>query len=463
MHEIVDVPLADLQLDARNARLGAEQATQQATALELAKQEGRGLITMAQDIVKHRLDPTNIPAVVATGDRLKRYRVIEGNRRVLTLKALETPSLISSVLGPAEQRRFAKLARQYADNPIDEVTCVLFDTEEEALHWVWLRHTGANEGAGLSEWDANEKDRFRARHSSQGGGPGSQGRRQTGGQAIDFVDRIDGATGTDNRRLITNVQRLVNSPTVREALGLDLINGVLVSRFPAEEVTKGLRRILRDLRDKTVKVGDIYLAEDRRAYIEKFGPDDRPDPATALPDPIPLDELTVGSQPKKAAKRPATTGAGAGRRDRKKGPRTTLVPTDCKANVTPPRVNAIYNELMTLNVEQYPNACAVLLRVFLELSVDHEVRRSALMTEQVQLNTPLSKRIKAVTEHLEHSKVLPTQLRRAIDKIADSQDVVAASAITFNQYVHNQYVHPKPSELRTAWDELQPFLEKLWP
>ena len=52
-------------------------------------------------------------------------------------------------------------------------------------------------------------------------------------------------------------------------------------------------------------------------------------------------------------------------------------------------------------------------------------------------------------------------LRKAVYRIADTKGVMAASTATFNQYVHNKYVYPFPSELRMAWDELQPFMEKV--
>jgi hypothetical protein len=50
-----------------------------------------------------------------------------------------------------------------------------------------------------------------------------------------------------------------------------------------------------------------------------------------------------------------------------------------------------------------------------------------------------------------------------MEKVADGQSVLAASVPTFHLYVHNQYVFPKPSELYAAWDEMSPFMEKLWP
>lgn len=240
MHEIVSVPISDLLLDTANARLGEEQPSQQAVYLHLATQQGRRLVALARDIVENGLDPTTLPAVVATGDRRRRYIVIEGNRRALALKALETPSIVGGALAPADHKALLGLSARYLVEPIDEVDCVLFQTQEDAEHWVDLRHTGANEGAGLVEWDSNELDRYRARH---GGGRS----RTLGGQALDFVDRIDGAD-MSGARIVTNLDRLMKSPAVRQAIGLNKEGSDLTSRYPAEEVIKGLRKIVGDLR-----------------------------------------------------------------------------------------------------------------------------------------------------------------------------------------------------------------------
>jgi hypothetical protein len=119
-----------------------------------------------------------------------------------------------------------------------------------------------------------------------------------------------------------------------------------------------------------------------------------------------------------------------------------------------PRLNAIYNELLTLNATQYPNAASVLLRVFVELSIDHYLTQMNLSGE----NEKLAKKLKVAADDLKKKGQIDDQLRKAIDRIANSQTVIAASTFTFNQYVHNRYSHPIPSELFIAWDELEPFL-----
>ena len=48
-----------------------------------------------------------------------------------------------------------------------------------------------------------------------------------------------------------------------------------------------------------------------------------------------------------------------------------MVPRTCKLNVTQNRIADIYKELRTLRLDDAPNAIAVLLRVFLELSIDY--------------------------------------------------------------------------------------------
>jgi hypothetical protein len=146
--ETVEVPLADLLLDPGNARLGEGLTSQPDTALALARQQGDNIVRMAQDIVANGVDPTNFPAIVATDDQKKKYIVREGNRRILALKALETPALITSVLSKPNQKKLIKLSDQYMDDAYDLVLCVLFagdEREQELLdHWIELRHTGQN-------------------------------------------------------------------------------------------------------------------------------------------------------------------------------------------------------------------------------------------------------------------------------------------------------------------------------
>ncbi len=447
MPELDEIPVTSLLLDPRNARLGEEQSSQQAIYVALAKQQGKRLVKLADDIVNNGLDPMTLPAVVPTPDRLKRYRVIEGNRRILAVKALETPSIVAAALTPTERKRLLELAAKYADNPIDTVTCVLFETEAEADHWIRLRHTGVNEGAGLVEWDPNEQDRYLAR----------TGARQPSGQVVDFVNKVRGTKSGSG--IITNLRRLIGTPEVREALGIDLVNNskTVVSHYPAEQVVKGLARVVDDLEAGVVKVKDLYEKPDRLTYINRFTKKDLPAKSKRLKEPVALDDLAAGH------KTPVTRSNKKPTRRSKPTTRSSVIPKDSKVNPTPPRVNAIYNELAQLNVDQFPNACAVLLRVFVELSVDHEMAQAKLTTEVQRLKTPLSTRMKDVATHLEQNKRISTQLRKAIEKIANTQDVIAASTTTFNQYVHNPYVHPKPGELRTAWDELEPFMEKLWP
>ncbi|NQX17247.1 hypothetical protein [Rathayibacter sp. VKM Ac-2857] len=115
---------------------------------------------------------------------------------------------------------------------------------------------------------------------------------------------------------------------------------------------------------------------------------------------------------------------------------------------------------MTINADKHPNAASVLFRVFVELSVDDYIVRHKLISDENNPN--LAKRLKDVNNHLLSNSAIPKQLHLVIQQIANNKHGLAASMVTFNQYVHNSYSFPKPSELRTSWDEMQPFLEAVW-
>jgi len=178
-----------------------------------------------------------------------------------------------------------------------------------------------------------------------------------------------------------------------------------------------------------------------------------PNTTKEFKDPVPLADLELGkARPRPRGPRPKPKP--------KPTQRTALIPPTCRINPQPPRINAIYNELLSLSVDTHPNATAVLLRVFVELSVDHFIAQNALTVKD---SAKLFEKLRLVAQHLRTAGKIPEQLKKAVDRIAGTKHtIIGASTVTFNQYVHNAYVYPKPTELFAAWDELQPFLEKVW-
>jgi hypothetical protein len=446
--EVVEISISDLLLDPENPRFKEIPKTQQEAAKELAEKHGDQVVELAGDVVRYGLDPTTLPAVVASGDMRQRYRMLEGNRRLLAIKALETPTLISGVLAPSLAKRLTELSKAYVKNPIATMPCVLFEKEKDAEHWILLRHTRGNKGIGLVTWGTDEQERYERRHS---------GKLKPAGQVIEFVEQhgtLSPEAQASNQRINTNVARLIETTAVREQLGIGLDDGDIVSLYPTEEVAKGLSKIVDDLKTNKINVPDLYRAEQRVEYVKGLGRKNLPKKATALSEPAVLSDLASGRTSRKVKQRKKRTS--------KKQTSRTTVATGTALNITPPRINAIYNELLTLNAEQYPNACAVLLRVFIELSVDHLIEDKKLMSERDREEKPLKERLKIVAKHLKKTGAVSNSLQRSVNAVADGQSSLAPGISNLNQYVHNKYTFPKPAEQYAAWDELAPFLEKVW-
>lgn len=450
---IVQVAIADLLLDDRNPRLlGQGGATQQELALVLLQQVGvDSLLRLAKDILDEGIDPLMLTAVLPTGDkRGKRYRVLEGNRRLLALMALEAPSLVSPVLRPFQVKRLNGYSAQYASAPVEELNCALFEKREDADHWLLLRHTGLNKGVGLMGWGNDEQDLFNAH---------VKGKRSRAGQVRDFVEAAgllsEDAKASD-RKVTTTVQRMADFPYWREKVGIDRVRGDIVALYPKEEVAKGLTRLVEDLLTGKLNVSDFHQREGRVAYADSLRPKDRPKRSTKLPEPVLLADLTAGKAKPTPVQRPSRRAQGT-------KTRTTVIPAEDRLTIDPPRINEIYTELGSLNAEKFTNAAAVLLRVFIELSVDQFIEQRSLMTEEALRNAPLGKKLREAVDHMHQEGDVSGPLKRAIHSVASGNaGVLAPSVPTFHLYVHNQYAFPKPSELYRAWTELSPFLEQIW-
>lgn len=94
MPETTVVSPANLLIDEENPRISQPNAGQHKAMQALARHQGQKLLKLATDIVHYGLNPSELPIVMPFKDELERYVVLEGNRRLAALKALENPELI---------------------------------------------------------------------------------------------------------------------------------------------------------------------------------------------------------------------------------------------------------------------------------------------------------------------------------------------------------------------------------
>lgn len=438
-----NIPLSKLSLDFQNPRLDNPVSTKDVMAAMLEQPvQGNKILRLAEDIVEHGIDPSSSLIVIPHEEKEDRFVVVEGNRRITALKLLGHPENAGKY-----EKRFKPLADRLPESILKAIPCVVFPTREETNHWIKLKHTGENEGAGVVTWGGTELARFEQ---------GALKRNRPGLQVLDFlkkhVDLDAELKNAPQKFSITTLERIIQDPDARGELGLTIEKGHVYSMYPADETTKCLLRIVRDLVSGDFSVKDVYYKDDRKKYIGSLA-EDRPNPAKRLKEKRSLAELP--------SKPPSPTGTGTTPTTRGKStrPRRTLIPPTFAADIGHTRIKAICHELKRLPVEDYPNAAAVMLRVFLELSLDHVLE--AVKAPNYTISDSLSKKIQSGIAQIVARKTMTDMELKPI-RIAVANKHSILSIDTLHACVHNPSFTASPQDVRTMWDNAQLFLEKLW-
>ena len=81
-----------LLLDVDNPRLPSHAPDQPSTIQAMASTQGKNLVGMAEHLLKYGPSPVDLPIVMSAENG--NFVVLDGNRRLTALKALENPGLI---------------------------------------------------------------------------------------------------------------------------------------------------------------------------------------------------------------------------------------------------------------------------------------------------------------------------------------------------------------------------------
>ncbi len=468
------INITNLLLNPSNPRFNPVEHQLEAIDAMVRGQQDK-LVTLGKHITLYGLNPSDI---VLVKPHNKQWVVREGNRRITTLKLINEPDLIPSDF-PKLKKEFQLISMSFNKDILKNILCVILENEDEINEWVRLKHTGQNEGSGTVSWNGQQTSRFRVI---------AEGKPD---MRLAFLDELrlmadvpqSIKDGLGNIKK-TNFDRLIGDPDIREIMGLEINDDKLQLK---NGISPFLLMILYDLIYEDLNVGDIYRKKDRIEYIEllkqRLMQENIESPDEQISDNTRETNNSQGggykasnsssnnyinSENTDSKQQSSSTNQQASNTNHnsKRGysyhiNRKTLIPSPHKLTITHARILKIFNELKALAVDDYPNAVSVLFRVFIELSINCFITYKSLVDSKLNVDSSLAYKINAVAAYFETNKIMTKHELRAIRQMTAGENQTQ-SVRTFHSYVHNKDVTPSSTDLKSAWDDIWPFIEQIW-
>lgn len=421
------IPLDKLLVNRSNDRHGELENETTAIAWLFANHRSQ-MRKLARDIVDAGVlyEP---PLVYPDGAN---FIVYDGNRRTTCLKLLASPKRAPDA---DLQKFFTDLRGQWRGTFPTRITCRVESDRDEIDEILFRRHTGSQGGVGQSNWDDRMKTTFVNR-------TGKGGKLNV---ADEIEQRLKAAGLLPKGRRIprSNLNRLLSAEAFRNRVGISTAKGRFQFTRTEDVALKALARIADDLAHRRITLDDVWDVDRKSQYLDKLESEGvLPTASDAIPKP---GKGGKGKSPKDSPAKPQPKAP-------KPPKRTTLIPQVEYGVAWAGRLQrhrAIWEELQfKLELDEHPNAIAVLCRVLLELSVDNYIKQAGLTTAAE--NDALLKKLICAAENL-HSQGKINKRYVEVVKKARTMDAIV-SVDTLNKYVHSSSLAPAADHLTALWD-----------
>ena len=273
----ITVSINSILLDVENPRINPVREQAEAIKELMEKVGDSKLFSLAADIIKNGVNPSDITMCVEylTDKGKKVYIAKEGNRRLLALKGIAKPRIFNNAKWSSRMERLIYQAGGIGQAP-KRIRVQIYSDDERAImdHWIEIKHNGENGGAGTVAWGSSEKSRFFSR-----------GKNVNVTMAIMDWLRNDTNVSDEDREKIksvptTTLARIVSSVPGRTILGVGIRDGHLQVSRKIERVRDDILSVIRDLttsssenpRRKIINVSDVKNIGQIQDYLAKKFP-----------------------------------------------------------------------------------------------------------------------------------------------------------------------------------------------
>lgn len=378
------IAVASLHLDSKNPRLGRETLSRAPREIIQHLFEHDKALDVAESIATRGFFP-NEPLLAVVEDN--RTVVIEGNRRLAALKALREPGLLEGLL----ERQVERLNRRITDlQSIARVPVTIAPSRRATDRQIAGRHIGTP----VLAWRAENRASFILEKLEEGYNNDDlrdelgftlgdiQNARQIRAiaemaRSLELPEEVKAKLENPRAKVFTTLGRVFDSTAGREYLKVvpDPDHG-LRGTTTKNEFIRGYTKLVTDIALGHQSSRTLNKTEDIEKYFKTWPTEDRPrnKRGSFVPSDIIQGKSVASDRKPEQQKTPKKS-----RQESK-----TVLPRDLQVRFGNDRLIDIRRELVKLRREEFPNAGAVLLRVFFELSVMEYLKRTGKLSTIIE-------------------------------------------------------------------------------
>jgi hypothetical protein len=446
---ISDYSINSVFLDVKNIRIPITDNAQDAILHDLFSNEDA--FEIVRSIVQYGLFPDEFPILIKENGKLI---VIEGNRRLAALKALDNPDRVPLFKEKIKNLNYSKLQtiRAVLAPNRDGATTLIANKHTINLRRAWkpLRQayfykSQIDNGKSIerlkTEYPDHDITKFikmlEAHHLAK---------------SVDFENSTINSLVHDERKFpITNLERMYEDTYVADYLGIKFDNyGKLSGNVLAEDFILPFKKIVEDVAIGEIDSRKFNSKEQRKEYIDSL-------PKELKPRKVAGETFTSSTFKEKKVDK-----ASEEKPQRSTKKHKGLIPTHVPYKLDNSSLHTIYNELRNIDVSEFPNATHDLLRSFLECSIVYYLKKTDEYRFLVK-NSSHNPKLDEMLTFIYSEKCLSitdSNIKQVVEHIKRDYNQ-SYSLARMNMINHNENWESTEKDVRTAWNKIEELMKYL--